>query len=230
MAYDAAHQQTVLFGGSELFVGPVADTWVWNGKTWTQQFPQTSPPARSEFAMAYDSGRHQVVLFGGSSLSGALADTWIWDGTNWTQKSPANSPSPRSGYAMTYDERTREVVLFGGQLNADTWVWDGANWTQVFPQASPPGRFGASMVYDATREQIVLFGGVNDTQFGASNFLNDMWVWNGSNWSQASPFDIPSARGFYGMAYDAEHEDVVLFGGSNEQTYLSDTWLYGSSR
>jgi hypothetical protein len=136
---------------------------------------------------------------------------------------------------MTYDQRTREVVLFGGQLiggqvNADTWVWDGTNWLQVFPQANPSGRTGASMVYDATREQVVLFGGFNFTQFGALNFLNDTWLWNGSNWTQAAPFDSPSARSNYAMAYDAEDQDVVLFGGVNEETDLSDTWLYGSSR
>jgi hypothetical protein len=49
---------------------------------WTEQHPQTSPPARLNHAMAYDSAHGQVVLFGGQAyLNGAvLNDTWAWDG------------------------------------------------------------------------------------------------------------------------------------------------------
>ena len=51
MAYDPVNRRTVLFGGSnsprydsdtpgEL----LDDTWVWDGTSWTQLFPETSPP------------------------------------------------------------------------------------------------------------------------------------------------------------------------------------------
>ena len=75
MAYDTHHDQTVLFGGTD-----VNDTWVWDGSNWTQQFPQTSPPARSGDAMAYDSAHDQTVLFGGATfLQGPGGDTWTWE-------------------------------------------------------------------------------------------------------------------------------------------------------
>ena len=49
MVYDGATQQLLLFGGSRLpFSGGgfLGDTWAWNGTTWTQLHPATSPGPR----------------------------------------------------------------------------------------------------------------------------------------------------------------------------------------
>ncbi len=115
MAYDAATGTVVLFGG----YGPrgaLADdgTWTWDGTTWTQQHPATSPPARLDASMAYDAATGTMVLFGGYRYGVVLGDTWTWDGTNWTKQHPATSPTARSGAAMAYDAATGTVVLFGG--------------------------------------------------------------------------------------------------------------------
>jgi galactose oxidase-like protein len=153
---------------------------------WTEQHPQTSPPARLNHAMAYDSVHGQVVLFGGQAyLNGTvLNDTWVWDGSNWTQKTPQNSPPGRYSHAMAYDSSSGQVVLFGGNggnadvyeggiLN-DTWVWDGSNWTQKSPQTSPSIRSGHAMVYDSQHQQVVLFAGYGFV----GGALDDTWVWN----------------------------------------------------
>ena len=80
MAYDAALGQLVLFGGYEPSLGSSgSDTWLWNGTTWTQANPGTSPPARIEAAMAYDATIGQMVLFGGSGNLGLLTDTWSYE-------------------------------------------------------------------------------------------------------------------------------------------------------
>jgi uncharacterized protein (TIGR03437 family) len=189
MAYDTAHNQIVLFGGE----GPampgssfIGDTWVWNGAAWTQESPQTSPPARAGHSMAYDSVHGQVVLFGGEGANGfgfqataeALNDTWVWDGTNWTQESPKTSPAPRNSFTMAFDAAHGQVLLFGGldgngtDLN-DTWIWDGSNWTQVSPQTSPSARDEYALAYDSTHGQIVLFGGESPLQ-------SDTWTWIGA--------------------------------------------------
>jgi len=63
----------VLFGG----LGPhrdKADTWTWDGTTWTKQASAAHPSAREGAAMAYDAATRTVVLFGG----GFNADTWTW--------------------------------------------------------------------------------------------------------------------------------------------------------
>jgi hypothetical protein len=76
VAYDAATGNMVLFGGTGAS-GPLDGTWVWDGATWTRQFPKTSPRARYVASMAYDAATGNVVLFGG--YAGALlSDTWIW--------------------------------------------------------------------------------------------------------------------------------------------------------
>jgi uncharacterized protein (TIGR03437 family) len=238
MVYDAAHGQVVLFGGAVLTLpgqptNAINDTWVWDGSGWTQKLPQTSPPARYSHAMAYDAGHGQVVLFGGLDPSGnSLNDTWLWDGNNWTQKSPQNSPVARSSHAMAFDSAHGQVVLFGGGGAAtlpapffnDTWVWDGSNWTQESPQTSPPALLYHAMVYDSAHGQVVLFGGLVPSLAGSQD-SNNTWVWDGSNWTQESPQNSPSARTSSAMAYDSVHNQVVLFGGLGAVD-LGDTWTW----
>ena len=237
MAYDAAHSQTVVFGGENAAGSLFNDTWLWDGVNWTQKFSQTTPPAREAFAMAYDAARGQVVLFGGNTviqktLASYLNDTWVWDGSNWTQKFPQNSPPGRFGHAMAYDAAHGQIVLFGGtntSLLSDTWLWDGTNWTQASPQTSPSGRSLHAMACDSARKQIVLFGGNSN-----GTLLNDTWTWDGASWSKKSPQTSPPAREGPAMAYDSAHGETVLFGGGvftfNGLTVifsdLADTWTW----
>jgi uncharacterized protein (TIGR03437 family) len=237
MAYDSVSSQIVLFGGLNYAIaGNVNDTWVWDGSNWTQETPQTVPPARFWHAMAYDSAHGQVVLFGGLSLEPEEVfydDTWVWDGSNWTKESPQTSPPARFGHAMAYDSVHGQVVLFGGEgvvdgrgadIN-DTWVWDGMNWTQESPQTSPGARDTFGMAYDSAHGQVVLFGGENSFQDNSQPYLSDTWLWDGANWTQ-SPQTGPPALAGQGMVYDSAHGEVVMFGGSNDTQYLSDTWLW----
>ena len=108
MAYDAATGTVVLFGG--IGNGPVTgqeifnDTWTWNGTTWTEQHPASSPGARFDGSMAYDTATGTAVLFGGVFAPG---DTWTWDGTTWTEQAPATRPSARGDGAMAYERGHR---------------------------------------------------------------------------------------------------------------------------
>jgi hypothetical protein len=223
MAYDSVHGQVVLFGGQDINLNYLGDTWVWDGINWTQKSPGTSPPVRLGHAMAYDAAHGQVVLFGGHNYNNNyLGDTWVWDGTNWTQKSPGTSPTARVHPAMAYDSVHGQVVLFGGSNGSylgDTWVWDGTNWTQKLPGISPPARHTHAMAYDAAHALVVLFAGYN------GSFLGDTWVWNGTTWTQKLPSTSPPARSLHAMAYDAVHGQAVLFGGFNGGG-LGDTWLW----
>jgi len=223
MAYDAAQQQVVLFGGAGS-TGLLSDTWGWNGANWTQLSPVNSPPPRSFSAMAYDSTHAQIVLFGGSGSQGALGDTWVWNGTNWSQLSPAASPPARYAAAMAYDSVHGQTVLFGGlngslQGYGDTWVWDGTNWTQEFPAMSPPASVEGSTLFwaaafDTARGQTVLAGG------DGQEIQEETWLWDGTNWTQATvgnpsypgPYSPPHVQ-YPGVAYESVHELVVFFGG-----------------
>jgi len=97
MVYDEQRQRVVLFGGHD--VGrSVADTWEWDGSTWTQHLVGPIPVARLNFGMAYDVARRRVVMHGGEhSPLGSLAelsDTWLFGSL-----SPATSQTIGAGCA-----------------------------------------------------------------------------------------------------------------------------------
>ncbi|MBL0161551.1 MAG: hypothetical protein IPP47_31440 [Bryobacterales bacterium] len=224
MAYDAKHKQVILFaGGLSTYEN---DTWAWDGAAWTQLHPTSNPPPRMSHAMAYDSIRGEIVLFGGADSTGQfLGDTWVWDGVTWTQKSPAHSPSARCYHSMAYDSARGQVVLFGGaDFRGDTWVWDGTDWTEKHPNNIPTPRQSHAMAYEGIGGRIVLFGG--EPKPPAISFLNDVWVWNGTDWTgQESPLSRPTGRRVAALAGDTGRGVVIMFGGFNNDTFQGDTWV-----
>jgi hypothetical protein len=134
MAYDAAHQKIVRFGGED-WNDDYNDTFTWDGTGgWVYEDPPSSPPPRSNTAMTYDAARAEVMLW--------LGSTWTWDGTTWTNKQPPVSPP--DGCCIAYDAAREQVVLVGG--SSGTWVWDGTTWRVPFkarlhlsPRSGPPG-------------------------------------------------------------------------------------------
>jgi uncharacterized repeat protein (TIGR01451 family) len=81
MATDPQTGHVALFGGNALNGAgtiTVGDTWTWDGTTWTQQAPATSPPPREVAAMAAEPAAGRMVLFGGGGGTGPafLGDTW----------------------------------------------------------------------------------------------------------------------------------------------------------
>lgn len=228
MAYDSTRNVVVLFGGRTSAINDpiLGDTWEWDGTTWTERTPLTSPPARWIHAMAYDSARGVVVLFGGSgNCGGACDDTWEWDGTTWTQRTPSTSPPFRWGHSMAYDSMRGVTILFGGRNFTDlgdTWEWDGIIWVQRFPSSGPSDLDTASLVYDDARGVSILFGGYRDGQ----GYVADTWEWNGTLWTNTTSVTSPTPRDSMDMAYDSAREVCVMFGGYDGSIRLADTWEY----
>lgn len=141
MAFDAARNQVVLFGGRDASAGDLADTWVWSQSQWTRATTTCDesspcPRARRWHGLAYDGERELVTLFGGASdTAGNLGDAWTWDGTSWTEASFAcvgeECPPPRARHGLTYDDSRDAVVMFGGA--SDERVWE----LRVEPDARP---------------------------------------------------------------------------------------------
>ncbi|MGH9919082.1 MAG: kelch repeat-containing protein, partial [Nitrososphaerales archaeon] len=232
MAYDQATGSLVLFGGDGSGTGTALDgTWLWTGSTWAEQSPATSPPARSNAAMAYDAATGDVVLFGGIGSSGNyLSDTWTWNGSNWTEQSPRTSPSPRADAAVANDQASGDIVLFGGEATngqslGDTWTWNGSNWAQAEPSRSPAARTNSSMAYDPATGVVVLFSGFSFSPLCCSA---DTWTWNGSNWAEQSPSTSPPAVTAATMIYDPSASEIVLFGGfaGGSVSSYDETWIW----
>jgi hypothetical protein len=226
MAYEAAHQRVVLFGGTDL-ASAFNETWKWDGRAWTQ-IADMGPSGRLSSGMTYDELRQRLVLFGGYVMvSGGVqfyGDTWEWNGTEWTQVTDMG-PLPRSSCAMTYDAIRQRVMLFGGVYYGssggsrlgDTWEWDGTEWTQI-ADTGPSGRQEPAMAFDSSRECLVLFGGL-----GEPDWQGDTWEWNDdTGWvkrQDLGPRDFATPT----MAYTGKH--MVLFGTPRlEASRSGQTW------
>ena len=183
----------------------------------------TSPPPRTNPAMAFDAARGVVVMFGGfDPVHGVfLDDTWEWNGEAWSLAAPADRPSPRQT-ALAYDAASRRVVLFGGVGHAgatdDTWEWDGLAWRPRLAVGGPPRRYGHVMSYDSRRRRVVLFGGQLTAALPAKT---DTWEWDGDRWTQAAPPTSPEGQLLQVMAYDPGRGVTVLY-----QTQAQLVWEY----
>jgi hypothetical protein len=90
----------VLFGGFAGSTNYLADTWAYDGTTWSLQSPATSPPARSGASMAYDAATGQMVLIGGLTNGGYLADTWTYQPVPVTVPGAPTNVSATAGNAQ----------------------------------------------------------------------------------------------------------------------------------
>lgn len=117
-AYDARRERIVRFGGYTDGSGDseIADTWEWDGTSWTLATPGASPSPRGGHAMAYDSERGVVVLFGGYDHR----ETWEYDGATWIQRVTPSAPDGSWGNGMVYDSARRRTAFYA----SDGRIWE----------------------------------------------------------------------------------------------------------
>jgi PKD repeat protein/fibronectin type 3 domain-containing protein len=207
---------------------------------WMNMNPATGPLDRADHMMAYDAQSDRAVLFGGRGGTGNpyLDDTWTYDlNTNtWTDMYPATSPYIRADAAMAYDSESDRTILFGGYGGSywlwgdygDTWAYDfdTNSWTDMNPVTSPSSRHSSAMAYDAQSDRIILFGGFNK-DYGY--YCDGTWAYDfdTNTWTNMNPATHPSLRFSHSMAYDAQSDRVILFGGWDyDHGYINDTWSY----
>jgi hypothetical protein len=147
------------------------------------------------------------------------------------------NPPARAGASIAYDTNRGVTVLFGGcgslDCNSgpyfdDVWEWNGTSWTQAPNGGNGPiARASAGMTYDPSSQLTVLFGG--ETDGSSSDFDDATWGWSGTSWSQLATSG-PSPRNGPSMVWDANLDEIVLFGGNvTGFEDLSDTWLWDGS-
>ncbi len=264
MSYDSTRQKVIMFGGygpsgcdgSDPGSNYCGATWEYDGVTWRQATPTSSPSPRQFPAMAYDSDRRLVVLFGGAHYpvggceggnAYACGGTWEYNGMTWVQRQTFG-PSARDGATMVYDSQRKKMVLFGGEtpqvgcddssanLCGGTWEYDGTTWTRIQQATHPLPRVGAAMAYDTNRGKVVLFGGSvisapNRTcDSSGSGYCDGTWQYDGNSWTQFRG-QGPSARWVSAMVYVPDWKRIVLFGGSHGDGInpLGETWSFDGS-
>jgi N-acetylneuraminic acid mutarotase len=214
---DAGTQSVVvLFGGLDP-AAPLGDTWLWNGKSWTQ-LKTSGPGARSGASMVPLNGT--VFLTGGQAPGNPYlvyeTDAWTFNGTSWVRQ---NDSLALTGFAGAI------AALGGSVVGVEQYgieQWDGkssAGWTgQTIP--GPGGRTDAAIA--TFNGKVVLFGGQDER----GTIFGDTWTWDGISWTQLTVTG-PSAR--YGASMATLGSAVVLFGGSSNLSVFGDTWLWNGT-
>ena len=189
-----------------------------------------APPARSGAVMvATPDG--DLWLHGGRVDRDPLGDLWRFDGIGWEQVVADGGPAPRSEHAAVWDsERDRLVLGLGegptSQVFDDVWAFEPSTgtWTQL-ATGGPAGRYGACAVLDGDGRMVVTHG------FSAVERFGDTWAFDlaTATWADITPAGVrPSDRCLHACGYDPATDELVLFGGRNDdQPYLGDTWQLG---
>ncbi len=141
--------------------------------------------------------------------------------TSVTVTSPA-------GTTGTVDVTVTTPVTTSPTTGADQFTYSNTTWFAASPTTSPPLRYQSAEAFDPATGQTIEFGGATSN---TGPYLNDTWSWNGANWAQLTPATSPSVRDGATIAYDPAMNggELVLFGGYNGTTTLSDTWAWTGS-
>ena len=247
-AYHEAADRTVMFVGflidwsqeSPFFAHDETWTLDHDTSTWEKLEPSGEvPPGRIGGRMAYDAGSDRVVMFGGLDpvTFEMMNDTWAFDlGENrWERMQPAVSPAARNFGSLVYAPEIDRVVLFGGgdweRVFGDTWTYDvdTDEWTELTPAVSPPARDYHALVRDPEEQHLFLYGGMDDYDASGEVPKDDVWTYDyaANTWTELEETGAPSARAWYGAAYDHATGDVLIFGGGpSRDAYTNELWSY----
>jgi hypothetical protein len=237
-----------LFGGNGFAAsssGFLNDLWKFDGTNWTWVSgpntanqngiygtkgvvdPNNVPGAR-RWSASWIDGSGNLWLFGGEGYStssrGYLNDLWKFDGNNWMWASGLNITNQSGVYG------TKGVAA---------------------PGNTPGARFGSVSWIDSY-DNLWLFGGEGKDASGNDGKLNDLWKFDGTNWTWISGFYVRNQFGVYGTKGVADLNNVPgarpysiswidgsdnlwLFGGygygvSGNTGYLNDLWKFNNNK
>ena len=192
-----------------------------NGNLWLltgDGFTSTTPPLSTQPAFF-----NELWEFTGTAnYTGSCNNLWTL--IRPPSPPPGLTPPGRWGAITWTDPSTGNLWLFGGQdgglaflndlweynIAANAWTYHagggdqpGVYGTQGVAAAGnlPGGRWGASARRDPTSGTVWVFGGFgcDSTGPGCSNLLlNDLWTFDGTNWTWVSGANTGDAAGTYG--------------------------------
>ncbi|MFK7986241.1 MAG: kelch repeat-containing protein [Sandaracinaceae bacterium] len=235
MAYDAARDTLVVYGGRDL-TGPVPDwadtTWELDltAATWTER-SAAGPIGTLGCAMAYSPSDGRTYLFGGANRAGAYDRMQRYDRADgiWTELA-AEGPVPRYDAVMLPDGG--RLLLFGGSFGAsgaafyaDLWSFDVASetWSEIALPEGPPGRRTGWVVRDPERPGLYVGFGFD----GSMNPLGDLHYADleALTWTEIElPFDGPAPRGFSPALPGGESALGVMTGGNGGRQGVNESW------
>lgn len=250
--YDAADNSILVFGGFISTSGINNFTWrlsLGASPAWTKlTLTGTLPAERELHAAAYDPVADRMLIHGGQQKIGSggateeTQETWtlrLGDSPPWLEADPSGA-QPQRGYraAMSADPAAQRMIVTGGNLRDKVYsnqahaksTTGEQLWHPLGATGTPPsGRAGHTTIVDAAHHRLVLFGG--ETAGGTNVtevYSNEVWVsplGSSPAWTQLFPAGgPPSPRSDHTAIYDAAHQRMVVFGGTNGAGGMLDAW------
>lgn len=181
-----------------------------------RHYARNQPGGRSRAAHA-PKGEHEVYMFGGESADGLRADLWFMKNGQWTW--------------IGGDSAIDALPVYGNLGISD-------------PANHPGARHSAQMWFHGN-DSLWLFGGFGYDANGQAGPLNDLWLFDGQNWTwmkgskwindlgsfatqgQSAATNNPPAR-YEAALYRASAHEVWLFGGRSQGAHnlRNDHWRF----
>lgn len=207
--------------------------------------PGDPPHARWNHTATWDSHVNRLLVFGGFDGDVPRNDLWRWTESNgWALltanayvPTPPTQPTFRREHGAAWDSQRNRLLVFGGSTgdqpgNNDLWEYR-AGWRVLTPDGattSPAQRLGHAAVWDSERNRLLIFGG-NAAGAGRSN---DLWAYTPIA-DTVGTWQVLTANGAAGappkrhraaMAWDAQTNRLLLFGGDGSGGRRNDLWQW----
>ena len=253
--YDPVSRRVILWAGATS--GPtgtlVAQTWAWDGSSWSQLSPSTQPAPERQASLAVDPGSGHLLLVGGDAFSQGVDSqgnnvahwapnegTWSWDGSTWTR---VGDNARQGGYpALAVDQATRQLLvnspdIRGAETTVDletsgpawygqgSYVWTGSAWAALaLPNGvAAPWAIQSAIAYDPISKRLIQFGG--SQQYATS----DTYAYDGAAWSRLQPATVPPGTPGGLAATDETAGQVVLVARPVDHPDLATTWTWSGA-
>lgn len=145
----------------------------------------------------------------------------------------AENPPGCAGANLVYHPQLQEVLMLGC-LSASTraedthviWGWNGEQWHRV-AEGGPELLVLGGAAYDEKRNMVVQYGGYS---LEKNHCGRETWEWDGQAWAEKER-QSPAPCDHLEMVYDASRQEIILFGGGDENTNLNtETWSWDGSK
>lgn len=255
VGYDPLGKVLILQAG-ETYSGPgqpqtlVAETWAWDGTTWSRLSPATEPPAEREAAMAVDPISGRLMLMGGDSFTETVNaqhqnvpdwspndGTWLWDGAEWTRV--ADNARQGGDPALAVDQATGQLLVnspdIRGVLTTDdleaegpawygqgSYVWTGSGWLPAATNGQVFHTLRSAIAYDPISKRLIQFGG------SEQSVTSQTQAYDGTGWTLLDPQTIPTP-GSAIAATDEAAGQIVMVTLSPDHPALLATWTWNGS-
>lgn len=196
----------------------------------------------SDFGLAPGTSfQYRVAAFnlrGNSAYAGPVSTATL--SLSWSVPSITGGPANgRAEHSAIYDTSTvpPRMLVFGGidptsGPSNELWAFSlptaipVSPWSQLSPGGySVPVISGHSAVYDGIHQRMVVFGGQTDVSIVNDVYVLDLTV-APPTWSKPSVSGTaPSPRIHHSAVFDIVHQQMIVFGGNDGTSELSDSYL-----